>query len=84
MQSPLKHEFTIVTHSMQQAARCADQMAIMHLGEMIEVGSAEQIFTKPHFKHTEAYIAGRFGRGAATMTLSCQLPRFDLHQGRSR
>ena len=59
----LKHEFTIVivTHSMQQAARCADQVAFMYLGEMVEVGSAEQIFTKPHSKHTEAYIAGRFG-----------------------
>jgi phosphate transport system ATP-binding protein len=59
----LKHEFTIVivTHSMQQAARCADQVAFMYLGEMIEIGSAEQIFTKPHSKHTEAYIAGRFG-----------------------
>jgi phosphate transport system ATP-binding protein len=59
----LKHEFTIVivTHSMQQAARCADQVAFMYLGEMIEVGSAEQLFTNPRSKHTEAYIAGRFG-----------------------
>lgn len=59
----LKHEFTIVivTHSMQQAARCADQVAFMYLGEMIEVGSAEQLFTSPRSKHTEAYIAGRFG-----------------------
>ena len=59
----LKHAFTIVivTHSMQQAARCADQVAFMYLGEMIEFGSAEQIFTNPHSKHTEAYIAGRFG-----------------------
>ncbi len=59
----LKHDFTIVivTHSMQQAARCADQVAFMYLGEMIEIGSAEQIFTRPRSKHTEAYIAGRFG-----------------------
>jgi phosphate transport system ATP-binding protein len=59
----LKHDFTIVivTHNMQQAARCADQVAFMYLGEMIEVGSAEQIFTKPRSKHTEAYIAGRLG-----------------------
>jgi phosphate transport system ATP-binding protein len=59
----LKHDFTVVvvTHSMQQAARCADQVAFMYLGEMIEVGSAEQIFTRPSSKHTEAYIAGRFG-----------------------
>jgi phosphate transport system ATP-binding protein len=59
----LKHDFTIVivTHSMQQAARCADQVAFMYLGEMIEVGSAEQLFTRPQSKHTEAYIAGRFG-----------------------
>jgi len=59
----LRHEFTIVivTHSMQQAARCADLVAFMYLGEMIEVGSAEQLFTNPRSKHTEAYIAGRFG-----------------------
>lgn len=59
----LKNDFTIVivTHSMQQAARCADQVAFMYLGEMVEVGSAEQIFTNPKSKHTEDYIAGRFG-----------------------
>jgi phosphate transport system ATP-binding protein len=59
----LRKHFTIiiVTHSMQQAARCADRVAFMYLGEMIEVGSAEQIFTHPTSKHTEAYIAGRFG-----------------------
>jgi phosphate transport system ATP-binding protein len=59
----LKDEFTIVivTHSMQQAARCADYVAFMYFREMIEVGSAEQLFTRPHSKDTEAYIVGRFG-----------------------
>jgi len=59
----LKHEFTIaiVTHNMQQAARCADQVAFFYLGEMVEVGSAAQIFTAPKQKRTQEYITGRFG-----------------------
>ncbi len=59
----LRHEYTIVivTHSMQQAARCGDQVAFMYLGEIIEIGRAEQIFTAPRSKATEAYITGRFG-----------------------
>jgi phosphate transport system ATP-binding protein len=59
----LKHEFTIaiVTHNMQQAARCADQVAFFYLGEMVEVGSAAQIFTAPKQQRTQEYITGRFG-----------------------
>jgi len=59
----LKHEFTIaiVTHNMQQAARCADQVAFFYLGEMVEVGSAADMFTSPREKRTQEYITGRFG-----------------------
>ncbi len=59
----LKHEFTLVlvTHNMQQAARCADQVAFLYLGELVEVGSAAQIFTAPTQKRTQEYITGRFG-----------------------
>ncbi len=59
----LKRDFTIaiVTHNMQQAARCADQVAFFYLGEMVEVSSAEQMFTSPKQKKTQEYITGRFG-----------------------
>ena len=59
----LKRDFTIaiVTHNMQQAARCADQVAFFYLGEMVEVAPAEQIFTAPKQKRTQEYITGRFG-----------------------
>ena len=59
----LKHDFTIaiVTHNMQQAARCADQVAFFYLGELIEVGPAAQMFTAPRQKRTQEYITGRFG-----------------------
>ena len=59
----LKRDFTIaiVTHNMQQAARCADQVAFFYLGELIEVGQAGQIFTAPKQKKTQEYITGRFG-----------------------
>jgi phosphate transport system ATP-binding protein len=59
----LKRDFTIaiVTHNMQQAARCADQVAFFYLGELVEVGSATQIFTTPREKRTQEYITGRFG-----------------------
>ena len=59
----LKQDFTlvIVTHNMQQAARCADQVAFFYLGELIEVGPAEQIFTAPRQTRTQDYITGRFG-----------------------
>jgi phosphate transport system ATP-binding protein len=59
----LKQHVTIalVTHNMQQAARCADQVAFFYLGEIIEVGSAVQMFTNPRQKHTQNYVAGKFG-----------------------
>ncbi len=59
----LKTDFTIVivTHNMQQAARCADQVAFFYLGELVEVGPAAQIFTAPRQRRTQEYITGRFG-----------------------
>ena len=59
----LKQDFTIVivTHNMQQAARCADQVAFFYLGELVEVGSATQMFTAPRERRTQDYITGRFG-----------------------
>jgi phosphate transport system ATP-binding protein len=51
----------IVTHNMQQAARCSDFTAFMYLGELVEFGPTEQIFFKPSKKQTEDYITGRFG-----------------------
>jgi phosphate transport system ATP-binding protein len=59
----LKRDFTIaiVTHMLQQAARCADQVAFFYLGELIEVGAAGQIFTAPRQRKTQEYITGRFG-----------------------
>ena len=51
----------IVTHNMQQAARCSDYTAFMYLGELVEFGPTEQIFLKPSKKQTEDYITGRFG-----------------------
>jgi len=59
----LKRDFTIaiVTHNMQQAARCADQVAFFYLGELIEVAPAAQLFTAPKHQKTQEYITGRFG-----------------------
>ena len=59
----LKTSVTIVlvTHNMQQAARCADVVAFFYLGEVVEVGAAEQIFTSPVEKRTQDYMTGRFG-----------------------
>ena len=59
----LKRDFTIaiVTHNMQQAARCADQVAFFYLGELIEVAPAAQMFTAPRQQRTREYITGRFG-----------------------
>jgi phosphate transport system ATP-binding protein len=51
----------LVTHNLQQAARCADRVAFFYLGEMIEEGSAEQIFTAPRKLHTQNYVMGKFG-----------------------
>ncbi len=59
----LKADYTIaiVTHNMQQAARCSDYTAYMYLGELVEFGETEQIFFKPNKSATEDYITGRFG-----------------------
>ena len=59
----LKKDYTvvIVTHNMQQAARCSDYTAYMYLGDLMEFGSTEQMFFKPGRKETEDYITGRFG-----------------------
>ena len=59
----LKADYTvvIVTHNMQQAARCSDYTAYMYLGDLIEFGVTEQMFFKPKRKETEDYITGRFG-----------------------
>ncbi len=59
----LSAEYTIaiVTHNMQQASRTSDYTAFMYLGELIEYGSTEKIFTAPDNKRTEQYITGRFG-----------------------
>lgn len=61
--SELKTDYTvlIVTHNMQQAARCSDYTAYMYLGELMEFGETDQIFVKPARKETEDYITGRFG-----------------------
>jgi phosphate transport system ATP-binding protein len=59
----LKRDYTIVvvTHNMQQAARVSDQAGYFLLGELVEFGSTEQIFTNPRDPRTEDYITGRFG-----------------------
>ena len=59
----LKTDYTvvIVTHNMQQAARCSDYTAYMYLGDLIEFGATEDLFFKPKRKETEDYITGRFG-----------------------
>ena len=59
----LKDQYTIimVTHNMQQALRIADNTAFFLLGEMVEFGKTDQIFSNPRKKETEEYITGRFG-----------------------
>ena len=59
----LKEKYTIVmvTHNMQQAARISDKTAFFLLGELVEFGDTEKLFSMPHDKRTEDYITGRFG-----------------------
>jgi len=59
----LKASYTIVivTHNMQQAARVSDYTAFLYLGELVEVGRTDALFTRPAKEQTEAYITGRFG-----------------------
>ncbi|MGC9238426.1 MAG: phosphate ABC transporter ATP-binding protein PstB [Acidithiobacillus sp.] len=61
--SELRDRFTIliVTHNMQQAARVSNFTAFMYLGEMVEFGPTQQLFTNPQQKQTEDYITGRYG-----------------------
>ena len=59
----LKREYTvvIVTHNMQQAARCSDYTAYMYLGDLVEFGPTSDVFLRPGKRDTEDYITGRFG-----------------------
>jgi phosphate transport system ATP-binding protein len=59
----LKREVTIVvvTHNLHQAARIADETAFFYLGELVEFGKSDELFTRPREKRTEAYVTGRFG-----------------------
>lgn len=59
----MKRDYTIVivTHNMQQAARVSDETAYFYLGELMEFGATDRIFTKPEKKETEDYLTGRFG-----------------------
>ena len=61
--SDLKNDYTIaiVTHNMQQAARVSDYTAFMYLGEMMEMGDTDKMFTNPERKETEEYITGKVG-----------------------
>ena len=63
LMSELRNKLTIlvVTHNMQQAARVSDYTAYMYLGELIEYGNTDMIFTRPSRKETEDYITGKFG-----------------------
>ena len=56
-----QYSIAIVTHSMQQASRVSQRTAYFHLGDLIEVGPTDQIFTRPNHQLTEDYITGRFG-----------------------
>ena len=59
----LRSQFSvvIVTHSMQQAARVSQRTAFFHLGNLVEYGTTEDIFTNPRDPRTESYISGRIG-----------------------
>jgi phosphate transport system ATP-binding protein len=59
----LKERYTIVivTHNMQQAARVSDATAFFYMGELVEAGTTEQIFTNPREQRTEDYVTGKFG-----------------------
>jgi phosphate transport system ATP-binding protein len=63
LMNELKNDYTIVivTHNMQQAARVSDFTAFMYLGELIEFGPTDRMFTSPHDRRTQDYITGRFG-----------------------
>jgi phosphate transport system ATP-binding protein len=56
-----QYAIVIVTHSMQQAARVSQRTAYFHMGDLIEVGETDKVFTNPRHRLTEDYITGRFG-----------------------
>ncbi|GAO04186.1 phosphate import ATP-binding protein PstB [Anaeromyxobacter sp. PSR-1] len=56
-----RYTIAIVTHNMQQAARVSDQTAFFYMGDLVEVGPTEQIFTNPREQRTEDYVTGKFG-----------------------
>jgi phosphate transport system ATP-binding protein len=56
-----RYTIAIVTHNMQQAARVSDQTAFFYMGDLVEVGATEQIFTNPREQRTEDYVTGKFG-----------------------
>ena len=56
-----RYTIVIVTHNMQQAARVSDLTAFFYMGELVETGSTEQIFTNPRKQQTEDYVTGKFG-----------------------
>jgi phosphate transport system ATP-binding protein len=57
----VRYTVVIVTHNMQQAARVSDYTAFLYLGELVEYGETDTIFTKPRNPRTEDYLTGRFG-----------------------
>ena len=64
-----RYTVVIVTHNMQQAARCSDKTAFFYLGKLVEFGQTRNLFTHPSNPQTEAYVSGRFGwRGIPPMT----------------
>ena len=56
-----RYTIAIVTHNMQQAARVSDTTAFFYMGELVEAGATEQIFTNPRVQRTEDYVTGKFG-----------------------
>jgi len=56
-----RYTIVIVTHNLQQAGRVSDYTAFFYLGDLVEVGRTEALFTKPAKEQTEAYLTGRFG-----------------------
>ena len=56
-----KYTIVIVTHSMQQAARVSGRTAFFHMGEMVEIGDTDDLFTNPKDERTQGYITGRYG-----------------------
>ena len=56
-----RYTIVIVTHNMQQAARVSDQTAFFYMGDLVEVGPTEGIFTNPRQRRTEDYVTGKFG-----------------------